>query len=96
MTTAITATTTLDAGLQLYRLLCISLSQSSFFYFKPAYWSKHFCFLFFFQPSLTFLHFSFSFVTPTSFVFGDEDVTSVECYTETFNYTYKVSVFTGR
>lgn len=25
-------------------------------------------------------------------MFGDEDVTSVECYTETFNYTYKVSV----
>ena len=48
--------------------------------------------VFFFQQSLTFLHFSFSFVTPTSFVFGDEDVTSVECYTETFNYTYKASV----
>lgn len=47
---------------------------------------------FFFQPSLTSLHFSCSFVTPTSFVFGDEDVTSVECYTETLNYTYKVSV----
>uniref|UniRef100_H3CD00 Integrin subunit alpha 4 n=2 Tax=Tetraodon nigroviridis TaxID=99883 RepID=H3CD00_TETNG len=30
------------------------------------------------------------FVTPTSFVFGDEDVTSVECYTEALNYTYKV------
>ncbi|CAF90928.1 unnamed protein product, partial [Tetraodon nigroviridis] len=29
------------------------------------------------------------FVTPTSFVFGDEDVTSVECYTEALNYTYK-------
>ncbi|XP_040003697.1 integrin alpha-4 isoform X2 [Xiphias gladius] len=30
------------------------------------------------------------FVTPTSFVFGDEDSTPVECYTERFNYTYKV------
>ncbi|XP_037344507.2 integrin alpha-4 [Pungitius pungitius] len=30
------------------------------------------------------------FVTPTSFVFGDEDTTLVDCYTERFNYTYKV------
>nr|XP_019962620.1 PREDICTED: integrin alpha-4 [Paralichthys olivaceus] len=30
------------------------------------------------------------FVSPTSFVFGDEDLTPVDCYTETFNYTYKV------
>ncbi|XP_028992616.1 integrin alpha-4 [Betta splendens] len=30
------------------------------------------------------------FVTPTSFVFGDEDLTPVECYSERFNYTYKV------
>ncbi|XP_039673682.1 integrin alpha-4 isoform X2 [Perca fluviatilis] len=30
------------------------------------------------------------FVTPTSFVFGDEDNTPVDCYTEIFNYTYKV------
>ncbi|KAK2905830.1 integrin alpha-4 [Channa argus] len=30
------------------------------------------------------------FVTPTSFVFGDEELTPVDCYTETFNYTYKV------
>eukprot|EP00064_Thunnus_orientalis_P017274 superscaffoldBa00003626_g17354 len=30
------------------------------------------------------------FVTPTSFVFGDEDLTPVNCYTERFNYTYKV------
>ncbi|KAK9538007.1 hypothetical protein VZT92_005570 [Zoarces viviparus] len=30
------------------------------------------------------------FVTPTSFVFGDEDTTPVDCYTERFNYTYKV------
>ncbi|XP_044072995.1 integrin alpha-4 [Siniperca chuatsi] len=30
------------------------------------------------------------FVTPTSFVFGDEDSTQVACYTERFNYTYKV------
>ncbi|XP_040913202.1 integrin alpha-4 isoform X2 [Toxotes jaculatrix] len=30
------------------------------------------------------------FVTPTSFVFGDEDSTPVDCYTERFNYTYKV------
>ncbi|KAF0026710.1 hypothetical protein F2P81_021447 [Scophthalmus maximus] len=30
------------------------------------------------------------FVNPTSFVFGDEDLTPVNCYTETFNYTYKV------
>lgn len=33
-----------------------------------------------------------SFVSPTSFVFGDEDLTPVECYTERFNYTYKVSI----
>nr|XP_040057032.1 LOW QUALITY PROTEIN: integrin alpha-4 [Gasterosteus aculeatus aculeatus] len=30
------------------------------------------------------------FVTPTSFVFGDEDTNPVDCYTERFNYTYKV------
>ncbi|XP_056280936.1 integrin alpha-4 isoform X2 [Pseudoliparis swirei] len=30
------------------------------------------------------------FVTPTSFVFGDEDATPVDCYSERFNYTYKV------
>ncbi|GLD67058.1 integrin alpha-4, partial [Lates japonicus] len=30
------------------------------------------------------------FVTPTSFVFGDEDTTPVDCYPERFNYTYKV------
>ncbi|XP_068428471.1 integrin alpha-4 isoform X2 [Clinocottus analis] len=30
------------------------------------------------------------FVTPTSFVFGDEDTTPVDCYSEKFNYTYKV------
>ncbi|CAJ1079805.1 integrin alpha-4 [Xyrichtys novacula] len=30
------------------------------------------------------------FVTPTSFVFADEDVTPVDCYPERFNYTYKV------
>ncbi|KAM7406747.1 hypothetical protein PAMA_002791 [Pampus argenteus] len=30
------------------------------------------------------------FVTPSSFVFGDEDSTPVSCYTERFNYTYKV------
>ncbi|XP_053295420.1 integrin alpha-4 [Pleuronectes platessa] len=30
------------------------------------------------------------FVTPTSFVFGDEDLTPVNCFSETFNYTYKV------
>ncbi|XP_029936371.1 integrin alpha-4 [Myripristis murdjan] len=30
------------------------------------------------------------FVTPTSFVFGDEDSTPVDCYPEKFNYTYKV------
>ncbi|KAK5860942.1 hypothetical protein PBY51_022381 [Eleginops maclovinus] len=30
------------------------------------------------------------FVTPTSFVFGDEDTTPVDCYNERFNYTYKV------
>ncbi|XP_057707532.1 integrin alpha-4 isoform X2 [Corythoichthys intestinalis] len=29
-------------------------------------------------------------VTPTSFAFGDEDATPVECYSQTFNYTYKV------
>lgn len=34
--------------------------------------------------------FSCRFVTPNSFVFGDEEATSVECYTESFNYTYKV------
>ncbi|XP_061648068.1 integrin alpha-4 isoform X1 [Phyllopteryx taeniolatus] len=31
-----------------------------------------------------------SFVTPTSFMFGDEDTTPVQCYSQTFNYTYKV------
>uniref|UniRef100_A0A4W5NZ27 Integrin subunit alpha 4 n=1 Tax=Hucho hucho TaxID=62062 RepID=A0A4W5NZ27_9TELE len=31
------------------------------------------------------------FVTPTSFVFGDQEPTPVDCSTETFNYTYKVS-----
>lgn len=30
------------------------------------------------------------FVTPTSFIFGDEDSNPVDCYTERFNYTYKV------
>ncbi|XP_008326427.1 integrin alpha-4 [Cynoglossus semilaevis] len=30
------------------------------------------------------------YVTPNSFVFGDEELTPVECYAETFNYTYKV------
>ncbi|XP_069563018.1 integrin alpha-4 [Brachyistius frenatus] len=30
------------------------------------------------------------FVTPTSFVFGDEDAIPAECYSERFNYTYKV------
>ncbi|XP_060909123.1 integrin alpha-4 [Labrus mixtus] len=30
------------------------------------------------------------FVTPTTFVFGDEDLTPVDCYPERFNYTYKV------
>ncbi|XP_054642839.1 integrin alpha-4 isoform X1 [Dunckerocampus dactyliophorus] len=30
------------------------------------------------------------FVTPTSFVFGDEDATHVDCYNQIFNYTYKV------
>ncbi|KAA8587904.1 hypothetical protein FQN60_001098 [Etheostoma spectabile] len=30
------------------------------------------------------------FVSPTSFVFGDEDNTPVDCYAERFNYTYKV------
>ncbi|XP_049584264.1 integrin alpha-4 isoform X1 [Syngnathus scovelli] len=30
------------------------------------------------------------FVTPTSFVFGDEDAKPVQCYSQTFNYTYKV------
>uniref|UniRef100_A0A8K9X4S9 Integrin subunit alpha 4 n=1 Tax=Oncorhynchus mykiss TaxID=8022 RepID=A0A8K9X4S9_ONCMY len=30
------------------------------------------------------------FVTPTSFVFGDQEPTPIDCYTETFNYTYKV------
>ncbi|KAI3356102.1 hypothetical protein L3Q82_017363, partial [Scortum barcoo] len=32
------------------------------------------------------------FVTPTSFVFGDENLTPSDCYTERFNYTYKVNV----
>ncbi|XP_072252673.1 integrin alpha-4 [Leuresthes tenuis] len=31
-----------------------------------------------------------SFVSPTSFVFGDEDSISTNCYTENFNYTYRV------
>lgn len=35
---------------------------------------------------------SCSFVAPTSFVFGDEDLTSVDCYTERFNYTFKVNI----
>ncbi|XP_051937957.1 integrin alpha-4 isoform X2 [Hippocampus zosterae] len=30
------------------------------------------------------------FVTPTSFVFGDEDGAAVQCYSQSFNYTYKV------
>ncbi|XP_054471000.1 integrin alpha-4 [Anoplopoma fimbria] len=30
------------------------------------------------------------FVSPNSFVFGDEDTTPVDCYSEKFNYTYKV------
>ncbi|KAK5600226.1 hypothetical protein CRENBAI_004912 [Crenichthys baileyi] len=30
------------------------------------------------------------FVTPTSFVFGDEDLIPADCYPEKFNYTYKV------
>uniref|UniRef100_A0A3Q1C9Y5 Integrin alpha-2 domain-containing protein n=1 Tax=Amphiprion ocellaris TaxID=80972 RepID=A0A3Q1C9Y5_AMPOC len=30
------------------------------------------------------------FVTPTSFVFGDEDLIPADCYSERFNYTYKV------
>ncbi|KAM9342286.1 integrin alpha-4 [Pholidichthys leucotaenia] len=30
------------------------------------------------------------FVTPTSFVFGDEDLIPADCYPERFNYTYKV------
>ncbi|XP_071336278.1 integrin alpha-4 isoform X2 [Trachinotus anak] len=30
------------------------------------------------------------FVTPTYFVFGEEDLTPVDCYSERFNYTYKV------
>ncbi|XP_029980884.1 integrin alpha-4 [Sphaeramia orbicularis] len=30
------------------------------------------------------------FVSPTSFVFGDEDLTPVACFNERFNYTYKV------
>ncbi|XP_022059328.2 integrin alpha-4 isoform X2 [Acanthochromis polyacanthus] len=30
------------------------------------------------------------FVTPTSFVFGDEDLVPANCYSERFNYTYKV------
>uniref|UniRef100_A0A3Q2QIH2 Integrin subunit alpha 4 n=1 Tax=Fundulus heteroclitus TaxID=8078 RepID=A0A3Q2QIH2_FUNHE len=31
-----------------------------------------------------------SFVSPTSFVFGDEDLIPADCYPEKFNYTYKV------
>nr|XP_046259995.1 integrin alpha-4 [Scatophagus argus] len=30
------------------------------------------------------------FVTPSSFVFGDEALTPVDCYAERFNYTYRV------
>ncbi|XP_028249714.1 integrin alpha-4 isoform X2 [Parambassis ranga] len=30
------------------------------------------------------------FVTPTSFVFGDEELIPADCYSERFNYTYKV------
>ncbi|XP_030613668.1 integrin alpha-4 [Archocentrus centrarchus] len=30
------------------------------------------------------------FVTPTSFVLGDEDLIPTNCYSESFNYTYKV------
>uniref|UniRef100_A0A8C5DEX9 Integrin alpha first immunoglubulin-like domain-containing protein n=1 Tax=Gouania willdenowi TaxID=441366 RepID=A0A8C5DEX9_GOUWI len=30
------------------------------------------------------------FVSPTSFVFGDEDLIPADCYPEKFNYTYKV------
>ncbi|KAM6946036.1 integrin alpha-4 [Aplochiton taeniatus] len=30
------------------------------------------------------------FVTPSSFLFGEEESTPVDCYTEKFNYTYKV------
>lgn len=30
------------------------------------------------------------FVTPTSFVIGDEDLTPADCFSERFNYTYKV------
>ncbi|KAM9850441.1 integrin alpha-4 [Aulostomus maculatus] len=30
------------------------------------------------------------FVTPSSFVFGDEGSTPIDCYSEKFNYTYKV------
>ncbi|CAB1328736.1 unnamed protein product [Coregonus sp. 'balchen'] len=30
------------------------------------------------------------FMTPTSFVFGDQEPIPVDCYTEAFNYTYKV------
>ncbi|MEQ2299884.1 hypothetical protein AMECASPLE_019536, partial [Ameca splendens] len=33
------------------------------------------------------------FVTPTSFVFGDEDLIPADCYPEKFNYTYKVLNF---
>lgn len=33
-----------------------------------------------------------SFVTPTSFVFGDEDAAAVRCYSQSFNYTYKVTL----
>uniref|UniRef100_A0A3Q0SRR6 Integrin alpha 4 n=1 Tax=Amphilophus citrinellus TaxID=61819 RepID=A0A3Q0SRR6_AMPCI len=32
----------------------------------------------------------FVFVTPTSFVLGDEDLIPTNCYSESFNYTYKV------
>ncbi|XP_056145654.1 integrin alpha-4 [Lampris incognitus] len=31
------------------------------------------------------------FVSPTSFVFGDQEETPVDCYTESFNFTYKVA-----
>ncbi|XP_067083664.1 integrin alpha-4 [Osmerus mordax] len=30
------------------------------------------------------------FVSPNSFIFGDQEPTPVDCYTESFNYTYKV------
>ncbi|CAL8372721.1 unnamed protein product [Arctogadus glacialis] len=32
-----------------------------------------------------------SFVSPTSFVFGNRETSQVECFSESFNYTYKVS-----